>query len=73
MMIKFLARGTGSAAAAADYLTREQNLSPGAQLHRRPTGRCRHRRRGTPGSCLAAGPFEGRSRRSRREQRSIVR
>ena len=24
MMIKFLARGTGSAAAAADYLTREQ-------------------------------------------------
>ncbi len=28
MMIKFLARGTGSAAAAADYLTREQNLSP---------------------------------------------
>ena len=26
MMIKFLARGTG--AAAADYLTREQNLSP---------------------------------------------
>ena len=27
MMIKFLARGTGSAA-AADYLTREQNLSP---------------------------------------------
>ena len=26
MMIKFLARGTGSA--AADYLTREQNLSP---------------------------------------------
>ena len=28
MMIKFLARGTGSAAAAADYLTREQNLAP---------------------------------------------
>ena len=28
MMIKFLARGTGSAAAAADYLSREQNLSP---------------------------------------------
>ena len=28
MMIKFFARGTGSAAAAADYLTREQNLSP---------------------------------------------
>ena len=28
MMIKFLARGTGSAAAAADYLTREQNLTP---------------------------------------------
>ena len=27
MMIKFLARGTGSAAAAADYLTREQNLA----------------------------------------------
>ena len=27
-MIKFLARGTGSAAAAADYLTREQNLAP---------------------------------------------
>ena len=26
MMIKFLARGTGSA--AVDYLTREQNLSP---------------------------------------------
>ena len=26
MMIKFLARGTGSA--AADYLSREQNLSP---------------------------------------------
>ena len=29
MMIKFLARGTGSAAAAADYLTREKNLVPG--------------------------------------------
>ena len=28
MMIKFLARGTGSAAAAADYLTREKNLAP---------------------------------------------
>ena len=28
MMIKFLARGTGSAAAAADYLTREQNPTP---------------------------------------------
>ena len=28
MMIKFLARGTGSAAAAADYLTREQNRAP---------------------------------------------
>ena len=28
MMIKFLARGTGSAAAAADYLTREQKLAP---------------------------------------------
>ena len=28
MMIKFLARGTGSAAAAADYLSREQNLAP---------------------------------------------
>ena len=28
MMIKFLARGTGSARAAADYLTREQNLAP---------------------------------------------
>ena len=28
MMIKFLARGTGSAAAAANYLTREQNLAP---------------------------------------------
>ena len=28
MMIKFLARGTGSAVAAADYLTREQNLAP---------------------------------------------
>ena len=28
MMIKFLARGTGSAAAAADYLTRERNLAP---------------------------------------------
>ncbi len=28
MIIKFLARGTGSAAAAADYLTREQNLAP---------------------------------------------
>ena len=28
MMIKFLARGTGSAATAADYLTREQNLAP---------------------------------------------
>ena len=27
MMIKFLARGTGSAA-AADYLTREQKLAP---------------------------------------------
>ena len=28
MMIKFLARGKGSAAAAADYLTREQKLAP---------------------------------------------
>ena len=28
MMIKFLARGTGSAAAAADYLTRERSPEP---------------------------------------------
>ena len=36
MMIKFLARGTGSAAAAADYLTREQNLSPEQEQDRDP-------------------------------------
>ena len=41
MMIKFLARGTGSA--AADYLTREQNLSPEQEQDRGPSapgGRC---------------------------------
>ena len=38
MMIKFLARGTGSAAAAADYLTREQNLSPNRSRTKIRTG-----------------------------------
>ena len=36
MMIKFLARGTGSAAAAADSLTREQNLAPEQDQDRDP-------------------------------------
>ena len=40
MMIKFLARGTGSAAAAADYLTREGSPEQDPEKNRKKSPYC---------------------------------